>query len=625
MAKTEQQTWSLKRAQEFYNIPLWGEGYFSVNEQGHMLAMPDKAMHIDLMEVCEEIRMRGLSFPVLIRLPQILRARVQELDDAFRMAANHQGCQIRHIPYYPIKVNQQRAVIETILSSPVEEIGLEVGSKTELLVALGLLNLKNAKLICNGYKDRAYIRIALYAQQMGIDVTLVIENLSELDVIKEESLALGVVPKLGMRIRMYSIASGNWQNSGGRDAKFGLDSRDIQQCLDKLSSWECKHWLQLVHFHMGSQLSSLEDFRNGLKEALRLYEYIWRQDFNLYYLDMGGGLAVDYASTHDTSYFSKAYSMRDYADVVVETVNQFCQTEEIPIPVLVTENGRALTAHHAVLVTNVLEVEEHHYYSQQREQIQLGNSALNKLAETLLKGVNSNNKINPKQLEEFEILLANQFLAGEVSLHQRAKAEAILRYCHEQSETSVGADKYYCNFSIFQSLPDVWGLNQLFPIVPLARLNEEPVKKTRLHDLTCDSDGQISHYAVDGEIKDCLLLHEIDKQHEPYLLGIFLIGAYQEVLGDMHNLFGDTHALNVEKNDAGQLQFTEIEIGDCVNEMLNNIHLDGQQIIRRCKQRFRLIDPGSELTDGMIKEINNALFGYTYLDSIDRPVHRIKR
>jgi arginine decarboxylase len=634
MANSDNPSWTLKRALEFYNILVWGEGYFGVNDQGHMIAKPDEFTSIDLVKVSKEIRARELSLPVLVRFPQILQARVKELNNAFIRAAKNSGCQLTHIPYYPIKVNQQRTVIEKILSSDVEKIGLEVGSKTELLVALGLLDTSQARLICNGYKDRAYIRIALSAQLMGIEVFIVIENLSELEIIKQESQTMNVKPKLGMRIRMNSVASGNWQNSGGRDAKFGLDSRDILLCLSQLKQWGCSEWLYLVHFHMGSQISNLEEFSVGLREAMQLYSQVISRGFKPGYIDVGGGLAVDYAAMNDTSHFSKAYSIQDYANTVVNTVNNFCLKAKITLPTVITENGRALTAHHAMLITNVLEVESHNYLEQSASDINKGHQELHELGNKLIEHLNGDGIIESQQAEAFETLLNEKFLSGEVDLEQRAWAEAILRRCsitphlsgvNQNIDGSGGIDKYYCNFSIFQSMPDVWGLDQIFPIMPLMKLNQQPSVKTRLHDLTCDSDGQVSHYAMDGKVQDHLLLHELNDHHKKYLLGFFLLGAYQEVLGDMHNLFGDTHAVNVEQDEQGQLAFSEIEVGDCVDEMLNSIHLQGQQIIDRCQQRISQMGTSSVPTGGMIDEINKALFGYTYLDSIDRPAHRIKR
>lgn len=637
MTKTYRQYWTVERSREYYNIPIWSEKYFDVNDIGHVIVKPTGLVSIDLAEVANKLREQGFSFPVLIRFPQILQARVQELCNAFTHAAQASNCTLAHIPFYPIKVNQQRTVIEKILSSSVEKIGLEVGSKTELLVALGSLDGADGMLICNGYKDRAYIRIALHAQQMGIDVYIVVENLSELNVIRDESLILGIIPKLGVRVRLNSVAAGNWQNSGGRDAKFGLGAHELLKYLNILKSWGCVEWLRMVHFHMGSQISNLEDFSRGLLEAMQIYSEIHSHEFAPENIDIGGGLAVDYSSQQNTSYFSKSYSMQDYACTIVETITNFCKQNQLAIPTVFTENGRAMTAHHAMLMTDILEVENQNYNREQYQNLyqDINNSddRLQNLSRQIEQMISQRELISAKTIEEFQNHLSDQFLVGEVSLEQRAWAEGLIHEYQvmlaQSSDTNasdalVSADKYYGNFSIFQSMPDVWGLEQIFPIVPLARLDEEPTKEVRLHDLTCDSDGQISRYSADGCLKNSLRLHSL-ASGEKYLLGFFLLGAYQEVLGDIHNLFGDTHAVNVEQDQDGQLQFSELEIGDCANELLNSVHLEGEQIISRCQARLIGIGANSTATNKILDEIKNALFGYTYLDSIDRPAHRIKR
>ena len=625
--------WSIERAREFYSISVWSEGYFDLNVLGHIVAKPDKNVAIDLIEVSQQIKSRGLSLPVLVRFPQILQARVIEIDGAFKQAAMKFDCSLSHIPCYPIKVNQQKTVVEQILKSNCEQIGLEVGSKTELLAALGLLDESQPCLICNGYKDRTYVRLALYAQSMGIDVYIVIENPSELNLIKNESKRLGLTPKVGLRIKLNSIAEGKWQNSGGKDAKFGLDAKDILYCINKLKQWGDVHWLQLIHFHMGSQISKLNEFANGLNEAMNIYSEISSQGFRLSYLDVGGGLAIDYASQHDASYFSRSYSIQEYADIIVSTVTNYCQENSLEIPIVLTENGRAITAHHAMLMTNIVKVKEHEDHKPLLDHASVGCEELYVLGESLLEMYRKNSKHLKQKIQEFESRLQQNILHGEISLRQRAWAESILQKTQSNEEclnenmqhlSCRNTEKYYCNLSIFQSMPDVWGLKQIFPILPLARLSEKPLKCARLHDLTCDSDGQIDQYAFDNLIHDYLTLHEISEDEE-YLLGFFLLGAYQEVLGDMHNLFGDTHALNVEQDSQGQLQFTDIEIGDCVNELLTSIHLDGEQILQRCKSRLSELESTNVTADEILEDINNALYGYTYLDSIDRPAHRIKR
>lgn len=626
-------SWSVARAREFYSIHVWSEGYFDVNVAGHVVAKPSKTISIDLFEVSEKIKQQGLSLPVLIRFPQILHARMQEIDLAFQQAAAAHKSNLKHISCYPIKVNQQRTVIEQILANKANQVGLEVGSKTELLVALGMLNSKQSKLICNGYKDRAYIRIALYAQSMGLDVFIVIENPSELSIIKYESERLGLTPKLGLRLKLNSIAEGNWQNSGGKDAKFGLDTKDILYCLTQLEQWNCHAWLQLIHFHMGSQITKLDEFATGLQEAMVVFAEIITQGFKLEYIDVGGGLAVDYASQHNSSYFSRAYSIQDYADIIVATIVNYCRQNNLSLPIVLSENGRAITAHHAMLITNIVKARDHEEPRLLSKRLEEISQDLYEKGEQLLGLIKKNNADAEKQKQAFESMLQKKFLSGEISLHERAWAENILQQCEFNAQllgedllhrsTSV-TEKYYCNFSVFQSMPDVWGLKQIFPITPLTRLDERPTKETRLHDLTCDSDGQIPHYAFNNIIHDYITLHELS-HNEEYLLGFFLLGAYQEVLGDMHNLFGDTHALNVEQDSKGQLQFSEVEIGDCVNELLASIHLQGDQILQQCQQHLKWSQATNVTAEEMLEEINNALYGYTYLDSIDRPAYRIKR
>lgn len=615
MNKEQFPQWNLKRAKEFYNISIWSEGYYDINEVGHIIACPDSMTKIDLMDVKDELIKQGISLPVLIRFPQILNARLKELSDAFENAALNCNYAIDHIPFYPIKVNQQKTVLEHILTSDVSSIGLEVGSKTELLAALSLLNYSDGLLVCNGYKDRAYVRLALYAHMMGIQVYIVIENLSEIDLIQKECSDLEIEPLLGVRVRLSSMASGNWQNSGGKHAKFGLDANDLVKLLKRLNASNCVHWLSVLHFHMGSQISDLTDIKLGLSEAMRVYHELYAQDFSISCIDVGGGLAVDYSSLQDTSYFSKAYSLKDYAQIIIKTVGDYCENNKLPLPKIFTENGRAITAHHAVLITNVIEqdgADEHEAVSDKSVECSI--------TQTLKEQIKSNKTINEKELASYHKQINQQFIVGEIGLNQRAHLEELLQKC--ASDLKVTA-KYYANFSLFQSMPDTWGLDQIFPIVPLNRLNEEPQVPARIHDLTCDSDGQVSLYAYDHQLKPNLQLHVL-REGEQYLLGFFMLGAYQEILGDIHNLFGDTHAVNVEKLDQDELLFTNFEIGDCVNELLTRVHISESDVLAKCKAKLNEMKTENEVQDTVLNEIKNALFGYTYLDSMNRPAHRIK-
>lgn len=627
MVKQHTTHWNAARADEFYNIPAWGEGYFYVNEYGHIAARLGDADEIDLHAVSLELSARKISFPVLVRLPQILCARIGELCKAFTHAIEQSDIETEHTPLYPIKVNQQRTVVEHVLSSHVSGIGLEVGSKTELLAALGLLDSAQGLLVCNGYKDRSYIRIALHAQRMGMRVFIVIEKLSELALIIKESTRLGVIPKLGVRVRLNSIAAGKWQNTGGRNSKFGLGTQDLLRLLEDLKKNDFDHCLQLLHFHMGSQISRLDDFSLGLREAMQIYRQLRLNDIDIRYIDVGGGLAIDYSAQHNEGSFSKAYSMQAYADVVINTIGRNCKKYKLPIPQVFSENGRAMTAHHAVLITNVVEVE--------RKQNGVANirskdnccETLSEFADQIGQAKKEHKSLPKQMLDNFEQQIEHQFIVGEIDLQQRSMAECYLQECRAMQNERPGketvADKYYCNFSIFQSMPDIWGLDQIFPIVPLARLNEEPTEQARLHDLTCDSDGQISTYTYEDGLQCTLPLHPINPD-EDYVLGCFLVGAYQEILGDVHNLFGDTHTANVERGNRGELIITELETGDCVDELLRGIHLDSDQVMMRCQQR--ITDYGLSQVDqeSILTEIEDALFSYTYLDSVDRVTHRIK-
>jgi len=533
MTKTCSENWNVEKARKFYNIPVWGDGYFDINNRGRIIARLDKTKEIDLYEVSQELRARGLSLPVLLRFPQILQARINELCSAFTTAIGESKYNTTHTPIYPIKVNQQRTVVEHILSSDQQSIGLEVGSKTEMLGALGLLVLNKGLLICNGYKDRSYIRIALYAQRMGIRVFIVIEKLSEFALIEQESSRLGITPNLGVRVRLNSIAAGNWQNTGGRHAKFGLGTHDLIQLLDNIKTRNCDHWLRLLHFHMGSQISKLQDFTQGLSEAMRIFGELHASGINIGYVDVGGGLAIDYSAKQDASYFSKEYTVQAYARSVVYSIGDFCSSNNLPTPNIFTENGRAMTAHHAVLVTNVVAVDRKINKQCDIQEYEEWNETLFEPARQIANTVKRNKKVPEETLEAFHELVNQQFLEGKINLRQRAQAECFLqnnlakleRFNKEGSDAILyAANKYYCNFSIFQSMPDIWGLKQIFPIVPLTRLDEQPTEDARLHDLTCDSDGQIPIYTNDGSLCSTLGLHPI-RQGEVYMLGFFFGGG----------------------------------------------------------------------------------------------------
>ena len=626
MKDKNNQSWCISQAREFYNIPIWSEGYFDVNSLGHIVAKTDAEHEIDLVEVVQQLVAQKISLPVLLRFPQILQARVKQLCEAFEKAAVNSGYPIQHTAFYPIKVNQQKSVVEHLLLSKVKRVGLEVGTKTELLAALGLMQSSNGALICNGYKDRAYIRLALFAQDMGIELFLVIESYSELALIIEESEALNIKPILGVRVRLNTIAAGKWQNSGGHEAKFGLAAMDLLNLTDALKQQGWEQQLKVLHCHMGSQISNQQDFESGICELMSWYREFHQQGFSPDIVDIGGGLAVDYSSTRDTSYFSKAYNIETYAQTVIDTIGQYCMREKLPFPHVVSENGRALTAHHAVLVTNVVDVESADDKAQtplkykHAEQVNTKKSNIAEAGQGIrqqIEQLRKNGKISDQEQQNILKQCAQQFADKHINLQQRVELE---RYLSASSQDRLSVDKYYVNLSVFQSLPDAWGLDQIFPIMPLSQLDEQPNQQAVLHDLTCDSDGQLKYYPYAGEVHRSLFVHAIHRQQ--YLMGFFLVGAYQEVLGDMHNLFGDTHAVNVKLTSDNDIQLFDFEIGDCVHELLSTIHIDPSRVVENCRDKMQLAN-NQDLTM-RLNEIEAALHGYTYLDSMNRPAQRIK-
>tara|TARA_B110000977_G_scaffold72155_1_gene97736 strand:- start:23369 stop:25258 length:1890 start_codon:yes stop_codon:yes gene_type:complete len=629
MSKSNDIQWGPDQSRESYRIPVWGEGHFDVNSDGHMSVAIDTNADIDLYQVCQQLHADGCSFPILIRFPELLNKRVVQLAAAFDSAISRHAYSNQHHVVYPIKVNQQRTVVEHLLAIPEHTVGLEVGSKPELLAALALLPQSQRLLICNGYKDRAYIRLALHAQAMGIKVIIVLEKLAELDLILEESESLGLSPDLGVRIRLNSIASGQWQNSGGPNAKFGLETSDLLQLIEQLKAKQSLHWLRLLHFHMGSQISVLADYEQGLREAMQVYAELHSQGCSLDYLDIGGGMAIDYAAEADGSYFSRSYSYEQYANLVISCVAQYCQQYDLQPPQIITEHGRALVAHHAVLVTNVMAVEAITDVSQEKNICQqLWPEAIAEQAGYLCAMLMSEQGVKHEEINNFRDLMNAAFLEQKINLQQRAYAEQLIRCCKLQpgdnkDAMSVEVSKYFCNFSIFQSLPDVWGLGQIFPIVPLHRLEQEPKVAARLHDITCDSDGQIQSYVAADGVSEYLKLHALPKS-EDYLLGFFLVGAYQEVLGDIHNLFGDTHTVNVSSDGAEGYLIDEYESGDCVQELLASVHIDARQLTSRCQQRLQKQQCHDSRIKEILHELEQALMSYSYLDSQGRVAHPIK-
>ncbi|MBN2885926.1 MAG: biosynthetic arginine decarboxylase [Chromatiaceae bacterium] len=621
----------VQRCNRIYAIDRWGEGYFNINAQGHLCARPDPegATEVDLVALAEELDAEGLALPVLVRFTDILRHRVRTLHQAFADAATACGYSGRYQPVYPIKVNQQAGVVREILHSG--EAGLEAGSKPELMAVLAL-SPPGGLIVCNGYKDREYIRLALIGRRLGLRVHLVIEKPSELPLILEEAAHLDVEPLLGVRVRLVSAAAGNWQSSGGEKAKFGLSANQILQLVRALRTAGRLDWLRLLHAHLGSQIPNLQDIRAGVAELVRFYAELRRLGAPLDTLDVGGGLGVDYEGTRTRSYCSVNYGFEGYAGVIVNTVAAECRRAGLPEPNLLSESGRALTAHHAVLITNVIDRE------------QAGGVAVaplpdegDALLQALASQLRAAREAAPQEVyaEARELLgrVQEAFAQDQLDLSARARAEelfqAICRALARRLDPAIRrhrelgddinallADKLFCNFSLFQSMPDVWALDQIFPIVPIQRLNEPPEARALLHDLTCDSDGCITHYVDEGGVEASLPVHADAGADGPYLIGFFMVGAYQEILGDIHNLFGDTDAVNVEldASAARGYRLLEPERGDSTDELLSYVHFEPRTLLAHYRRKLDAAELDRETRERFYVELKAGLYGYTYFD-----------
>ncbi|SUD58681.1 biosynthetic arginine decarboxylase [Ectopseudomonas oleovorans] len=600
--KDDGSQWTVADSRSVYGIRHWGAGYFSINDAGRIEVRPNgpDSQPIDLYQQVDELRQSGLSLPLLVRFPDILQDRVRRLTGAFDASIERLEYQNRYTALYPIKVNQQEAVIENIIATQNVSIGLEAGSKPELLAVLALAP-KGGTIVCNGYKDREFIRLALMGQKLGHNVFIVIEKESEVALVIEEAAELKVAPQIGLRVRLSSLASSKWADTGGEKSKFGLSAAQILSVVERFRAAGLDQGIRLLHFHMGSQIANIADYRKGFREAIRYYGELRAMGLPVDHIDVGGGLGVDYDGTHSRNASSINYDMQDYADAVVDMLKEFCDRQEIPHPHIFSESGRAMTAHHAVLLVQVTDVERHNdkvpeidASVEQPEVLQvlielLDDSDPEMVAETYWRATH--------YIEE----VAAQYSAGKLSLAQKALAEqcyfAICRRLHNQLKARQRshravldelndklADKYICNFSVFQSLPDTWAIGQILPILPLSRLDEEPLRRAVLQDLTCDSDGKIRQYVDEQSIETSLPVHEI-REGEDYVLGIFLVGAYQEILGDMHNLFGDTDSVNIYQGADGSVVHAGIETHDTIEDMLRYVHLSPEELMTHYRDK----------------------------------------
>ncbi|ROR34311.1 biosynthetic arginine decarboxylase [Inmirania thermothiophila] len=621
--------WDIAAARRTYNLAHWGEGYFDVDERGHLVVRPlgPEGPALDLHALACSLRGEGLALPVLLRFPDILRHRLATLRRAFAEAMARHGYRGSYTPVYPIKVNQQRSVVEAIAAVP--GVGLEAGSKPELTAVLALARPGDGAIVCNGYKDREYVRLALLGTRLGHRVHIVLEKPSELGRVLEEAAALGIEPRLGVRVRLATIGAGKWQNSGGERSKFGLAAHELLDAVETLRRAGRLHWLRLLHFHLGSQIPNIRDIQRGLAEAARFYVELRRRGAPVDCVDVGGGLGVDYEGTRSRSFCSVNYGIGEYAEHVVRTLAAACEAEDLPHPDLITESGRAMTAHHAVLVTQVVDVGRVPEGDGLAAPAPDEPLAIQELWRCLAEG-SGRSPVERYHDAVFWLGEAHTLYAhGVLDLPQRARAERIYHaVCAEvrrglrpavRSHREILdelneklADKYFCNFSLFQSIPDAWAIEQVFPVVPLHRLDEPPTRRGVIEDITCDSDGRIDHYVDEAGVDATLPLH--DPGPEPYLLGIFLVGAYQEILGDMHNLFGDTDSVNVELDGAGGYRLVSPRRGDTAADLLRYVGFEPEALRRAYHRQARAagLAPAEERL--LLAELEAGLGGYTYLE-----------
>ncbi|QDU69452.1 Biosynthetic arginine decarboxylase [Planctomycetes bacterium Pla86] len=634
--------WSSTKSERLYNVPQWGGGYFRIAADGNVIALPDGGARvdepppdggIDLHDLVGQLKRRGVELPILLRFDGILRARVRELWAAFDRAREEYEYEAPFRGVFPIKVNQQRHVVEAMLEEGREQdMGLEVGSKPELLAVLALLATRKALVICNGYKDRDYIETALLASKLGLEPVVVIEKLSEIDTILDASDRLGIRPRIGVRSRLSSVGSGRWKDSAGDRSKFGLTTRQIVIVVERLAERDMLDCLVLLHFHIGSQITNIRSVKTALHEATRLFTGLREMGAAMEYFDVGGGLGIDYDGSSTNFDSSVNYSIQEYANDVVYIIGEACREAEIEPPTIVSESGRALTAHHAVLVTEVLGVSDFSSVGIPSEALEDEPPVIHEFAEVCA-------AVSAKNYQESyhdAIALREQgltlFNVGQLSLPDRARleefywrtCEKILRITRQLDyvpDDLAGlerqmADTYFLNFSLFQSCPDSWAIGQLFPVMPIHRLNEQPTRRAILADITCDSDGKIDRFIDLRDVKRTLELHA-HVPGEPYLMGLFLIGAYQEILGDIHNLFGDTNAVHVDLDENRRVQIKHVVRGDRVQDVLGYVAYDERNLLAQLRRSIESAIGEDRLTFEesalLLKRYEQGLAGYTYL------------
>ena len=627
--------WRIEDSEELYNITGWGTSYFGINDKGHVVVTPRKdGVAVDLKELVDELQLRDVAAPMLVRFPDILDNRIEKTAYCFKQASEEYGYKAQNFIIYPIKVNQMRPVVEEIISHGKKfNLGLEAGSKPELHAVIAVNTDSDSLIICNGYKDESYIELALLAQKMGKRIFLVVEKMNELKLIARMAKQLNVQPNIGIRIKLASSGSGKWEESGGDASKFGLTSSELLEALDFLESKGMKDCLKLIHFHIGSQVTKIRRIKTALREASQFYVQLHAMGFNVEFVDIGGGLGVDYDGTRSSSSESSVnYSIQEYVNDSISTLVDASDKNGIPHPNIITESGRALTAHHSVLIFEVLETATLPQWDDAEEIAPAAHELVQELY-GIWDTLNQNKMLeawhDAQQIREEALDL---FSHGIVDLKTRAQIERLywsitreinqiaggLKHAPDEFRglSKLLADKYFCNFSLFQSLPDSWAIDQIFPIMPIQRLDEKPDRSATLQDITCDSDGKIANFISTRNVAHYMPVHSL-KQKEPYYVAVFLVGAYQEILGDMHNLFGDTNAVHVSVNEKGY-NIEQIIDGETVAEVLDYVQYSPKKLVRTLetwvtksvKEGKISVEEGKEF----LSNYRSGLYGYTYLE-----------
>ncbi len=630
----ERENWSVADSTDLYEVARWGNGYFSIADNGNLLVHPDRnpKRHVDLKELIDRLQVRGIDLPILLRFGEILQHRLQEIHQAFSSSMKESSYQGDYCCIYPIKVNQQRQVVEEVLRfGRPYQFGLEAGSKPELLAVIALAD-NETPIICNGFKDAEFIEMVMLAQKIGRNIIPVVERFSELPQLLDCAERIGVRPNIGMRMKLATRGSGRWHASAGFRSKFGLSVSELMKGVDLLAGRDMSDCFQLLHFHQGSQITNIRHIKAALNESARVYVELVKRGAGLKFLDVGGGLGVDYDGSQTNFESSVNYSLQEYANDVVSHVQNVCDDAGIEHPTIMSESGRAVVAYHSILVFSVLGVSEqasHEHIGQPSPNVE---QPVQDLLETF-EGLNVRNLLESYHDAQQSLDTAmNLFASGYLPLDQRALVEQVywsicqrinklakqLEYIPEEIEAISPSlcDTYFCNFSLFQSIPDSWAIKQLFPLMPIHRLHERPDCSAVLGDVTCDSDGKIEQFIDRRDVKRSLPLHSL--RNEPYYLGAFLVGAYQEILGDLHNLFGDTHAVHISSDEHGRVAVDTVVKGDTVSQVLQYVEFNPEELAKNLRCSIEEAVRDGLISDGQagrfIRFYEDGLGGYTYLE-----------